>query len=165
MKEKNKDKVWSWVGLIIGIVVILFLVLVVHIFGVSTKSHYDVKRGSLNWLVLMDNKTIKDFPVIKPLSDVQYNSLGGDSPSIGASWEMKYISTEQYDTLYLEISQYLESRGFNLKSTLEKEYSEKQSRSDNNTITFSSVSNSGEWIDMEFLITEENIHIKLRIMY
>ena len=76
--------------------VILFFPLVLlylsYLFGLAIDDHYDVKKGTFLWYATMNNKTIIDFPIFEINGKVKYNSIGGDSPSIGAGWEIEYIS-------------------------------------------------------------------------
>ena len=115
-KNKQKRKIRKWtIGLTIGFFIPITVLYLLFVVVSRFDRHYDVQKRTLLWYATMDNKTITQFPVIKPTKKAIYNSLGGDSPEIGAEWEIQYISEEEKTILSNEILNYLKKEGFKIK--------------------------------------------------
>lgn len=113
-KQKRKIRKWT-IGLTLGFFIPITLLYFLFVVVSGFDRHYDVKKGTLLWYATMDNKTITQFPIIKPTEKATYNSLGGDSPEIGAEWEIQYTSEEKRTILSSEILNYLKKEGFKIK--------------------------------------------------
>lgn len=85
------------------------------LFQTSILDHYDVKKGTLEWYLVMDNDFIVNFPVLYPTNKPIYNHIGGDSPNISAGYEVVYDSNLKENQLYLQIENYTKGKGLNLK--------------------------------------------------
>jgi len=106
--------------------IILFPILLLYyfsvLFNIALEDHNNIKKGTFLWYVTMDDKTITEFPIIKQIGEVQYNSLGGDSPSISAGWEIEYLSSINYENSTNKIIPYLNLKGYQLHQTKEPIY-------------------------------------------
>lgn len=115
LKRKTKivrKRVRRW---IIGTAVVFFFPLVLYLFGLAIDNHDDVKKGSFLWYATMNNETITNFPVLEPVGKVRFNSIGGDSPSIGTGWGIEYESKADIKTISKRIIEYLQSEGYDIK--------------------------------------------------
>ena len=128
---------------VIGFLYFLFL------FVIALDDHYDVKRGTFLWYTKIDNKTITEFPLIKPLGKVAYNSIGGDSPSIETGWGIDFTSKQDNKTLTDTIIFYLKKEGFKISEVDETQYYwiGKHKRNANNNL-FSGYNKKGESLDL-----------------
>jgi hypothetical protein len=77
--------------------------------------HYDVKKGTLKWYLIMDDNTISNFPVYNYIKEPIYNHIGGDSPNISAGYEILYESKLSFNQLYPKIENYLKSNNYTLR--------------------------------------------------
>ena len=108
-------------------IIVVFLILLpllwfIYLFSISFEDHCNVRKGTLLWYATMNNKTITKFPVIKLDGKVTYNSIGGDSPSIAAGWEIIYTSSEDIEKITEEILEYLKNRGFAIHEVEQTEH-------------------------------------------
>lgn len=120
-----------------------------YVFGSRLERHYDVKKWTLLWYATMDNKTITQFPILKPFGNVTYNSIGGDSPEIGAEWGISYVSAEEDSILTKEIIVYLINEGFDIEKVDETQFywSGKNTKSEANQL-YSGANEKGESLDL-----------------
>lgn len=153
------------VGIILSGIVILCLFSLLYIFGISTEAHYDVKKGTLLWFITMDNKTIKSFPIIQPTDNVKYNSIGGDSPSIAAGWEVEYTSEKNFESLVVDIRSFLIDQGFNIEPTDKPECSWRNYKTNDKIKLYKAVSEKGECLDLTLIKTNDKTKIEVLILY
>lgn len=97
----------------------------------------------------MDNETITDFPIIESVGKVTYNSIGGDSPSIGTGWEIEYESKSDIEYLTNRITEYLENEGYEITEVDEPQFNWKLNikKSETNEL-YSGSNEKGESLDL-----------------
>ncbi len=119
------------------------------LFGIALNDHYDVKKGTFLWYATMDNKTIKEFPLIEPFGKVTYNSIGGDGPNIGTGWGIEFTSKKDSKDLVTSILLYLKKEGFETNEVDETQYywAGKYKRNEKNNL-FSGYNKKGESLDL-----------------
>ena len=149
-KNKAIQRIKRWViGLSIGLFIPLTITYFIYVFGTRFERHFDVKKGTLLWYATMDNKTITQFPILKPVNNVRYNSIGGDSPEIGAGWEVEYLSQENYQQIESTLIEYLKNKGFDIEKVDELQYYGAGSNENNKSTQLYSGSNeNGESLDL-----------------
>ncbi|MCF8324852.1 MAG: hypothetical protein K9I84_07825 [Leadbetterella sp.] len=85
------------------------------LFQTSILDHYDIKKGTLDWYLVMDNDFIINFPILYPINKPIYKHIGGDSPNISAGYEVVYDSKLKENQLYPQLENYTKRNGLNLK--------------------------------------------------
>ena len=96
---------------LIGLSPIYLVVTIWYIISLGFEPQYDVKRGSLMWYTVMDNDFINTFPIVSLDGEVQYNTIGGDSPNIGAGWELNYESKKSISELEILLKDHFVASG------------------------------------------------------
>lgn len=81
----------------------------------SILDHCDVKKGTLEWYLVMDDDFITNFPILNPINKPIYNHLGGDSPNISEGYEVIYNSNLNENQLYSQLENYTKGKGLDLK--------------------------------------------------
>lgn len=118
------------------------------LFSIALDDHYDVKKRTFLWYATMNNKTITEFPLVAPIGNITYNSIGGDSPSIGAGWEIKYKSKKNSKELAPLLRDYFLKEGYPLEEVNESTCSWKKYYKSDSILLFTGVSKKGECVDL-----------------
>lgn len=62
-----------------------------------------ITKYSILWFVTFYRTEINSFPKVEPYSEISYNWLGNDAPSISKFWEISYMSNKDIDTVTSEL--------------------------------------------------------------
>jgi len=151
--------------LIISCLLSIFLSIYCFLYAFSTacENHYNVKKGTLLWKMVMFDETITNFPIIYPQGEPTYNHIGGDSPNIGAGWELEYSSFQDLHKIQSAISVYLAKEGYILQEVKFPECSWKRYNAREDTLLFSA--GKGEkCLDLSFIKVEKHTKIEVIIL-
>ena len=96
----------------------------------------------------MDNHTITHFPLIEPAGNATYNHIGGDSPSIGAGYEVSYTSNQPIESVLPSIRTYLTGEGYNINEVTIPECNWRNHIRNDSTWLFAGVSKDGGCLDL-----------------
>ena len=163
LRKKVRKRVITSLLILIPIIGFFYLS---YLFGIALDNHNDVKKGTFLWYATMDNETISEFPLIEPIGNVTYNSIGRDSPSIGAGWEIEYESKKSSAELIPLLKKYLLQEGYELKEVNEPECSWKNYQKNDSMLLFAGVSKKGECLDLTIEIKANgNSDIEVMILY
>lgn len=133
---------------------------------IGFNDHYDVKKGTFLWYITMNNKAIKEFPLIEPIGNVTYNSKGNDyKPNIVSGWEVEYETKKSSAELIPLLKKYFLKKGYKLKEVSKPECSWRNYHKNDSTLLFAGVSKKGECLDLTIkILVNGNSNIEALIL-
>ena len=116
----------------------------------STSDHYEVKRGSLVWFILLKNTSLSEIPVVKPNNTPKY-SYSIDSPHIEYFLDMNYESKMEINEVVSTVITKLAQNEFEIYSGRANcgEWAWRNNN-DLNKIEYNGRSSKGECLYLEF---------------
>jgi hypothetical protein len=107
-------RVFNWLGLAVLLWLVWYIVASVY----RNNDHYHFGRYSPEYLFVMSNSTVNDFPIVDPAGDVEYSYLGyNHTPHSIVEWDLEYVSNEDPSAILKVTWAYLKQEGYQLKET------------------------------------------------
>lgn len=85
---------------------------------IRSDDFYNIEKNSLTWMIVMNNKIVSDYPIIKNDGEVGYNWKGFNHTSNSIiEWNIEYVSTELPSKILAENIEYFRKNNYKIKKS------------------------------------------------